>query len=60
MTPPESFNAFLGDYWNHDERCHRVGLVHHGKMILEGDPAALMRGHASFEEVFLGQVGEVA
>ena len=47
-------------YMDEAERCHRVGLVHHGKMILEGDPAALMRGHASFEEVFLGQVGEVA
>ena len=47
-------------YMDEAERCHRVGLVHHGKLVLEGDPAALMRGRASFEEVFLAQVGEGA
>jgi ABC-2 type transport system ATP-binding protein len=47
-------------YMDEAERCHRVGLVHHGKLVLEGDPAALMRGRASFEEVFLAQVGEDA
>jgi ABC-2 type transport system ATP-binding protein len=47
-------------YMDEAERCHRVGLVHHGRLVLEGDPAALMRGRASFEEVFLAQVGEGA
>jgi ABC-2 type transport system ATP-binding protein len=47
-------------YMDEAERCHRVGLVHHGKLILEGDPASLMRGRASFEEVFLAQLGEGA
>jgi ABC-2 type transport system ATP-binding protein len=47
-------------YMDEAERCHRVGLVHHGKLVLEGDPAALMRGRASFEEVFLAQLGEGA
>ncbi len=44
-------------YMDEAERCHRVGLVHHGRLVLEGDPAALMRGHASFEEVFLERIG---
>jgi ABC-2 type transport system ATP-binding protein len=43
-------------YMDEAERCDRVGLVHHGRMILEGEPAALMRGHASFEEVFIARV----
>ena len=47
-------------YMDEAERCHRVGLVHHGRLALEGDPAALMRGRASFEEVFLAEVGEGA
>jgi ABC-2 type transport system ATP-binding protein len=47
-------------YMDEAERCHRVGLLHHGRLVLEGDPAALMRGRASFEEVFLAQVGEGA
>ena len=47
-------------YMDEAERCHRVGLVHHGKLVLEGDPAALMRGRANFEEVFLAQLGEGA
>ena len=45
-------------YMDEAERCHRVGLVHHGRLVLEGDPAALMRGRASFEEVFLAEVGD--
>ena len=47
-------------YMDEAERCHRVGLVHRGRLVLEGDPAVLMRGHASFEEVFLAQLGEGA
>jgi ABC-2 type transport system ATP-binding protein len=45
-------------YMDEAERCHRVGLVHHGRLVLEGEPQDLVRGHASFEEVFLEQVGE--
>jgi ABC-2 type transport system ATP-binding protein len=45
-------------YMDEAERCHRVGLVHHGRLILEGEPRALMRGHASFEEVFIARVEE--
>jgi ABC-2 type transport system ATP-binding protein len=44
-------------YMDEAERCHRVGLVHRGRLVLEGDPAVLMRGHASFEEVFLERIG---
>lgn len=45
-------------YMDEAERCHRVGLVHHGRLVLEGEPGALMEGHASFEEVFLAHTGE--
>jgi ABC-type Na+ transport system ATPase subunit NatA len=45
-------------YMDEAERCHRVGLVHRGRLVLEGEPAALMAGHASFEEVFLSRVEE--
>jgi hypothetical protein len=40
------------------ERCHRVGLVHRGRLLLEGEPRALMRGHPSFEELFVARVAE--
>jgi ABC-2 type transport system ATP-binding protein len=45
-------------YMDEAERCHQVGLVHHGRLVLEGEPGALMRGHASFEEVCLSRVEE--
>jgi ABC-2 type transport system ATP-binding protein len=44
-------------YMDEAERCHRVALVHRGRLLLEGDPRALMRGHASFEELFVRTVG---
>lgn len=34
-------------YMDEAERCHRVGLVHHGKLLLEGEPAALL---AAFDD----------
>jgi ABC-2 type transport system ATP-binding protein len=46
-------------YMDEAERCHRVGLVHHGRLVLEGEPPALMQGHASFEEVFLSRIEEL-
>jgi ABC-2 type transport system ATP-binding protein len=45
-------------YMDEAERCHRVGLVHHGKLLVAGEPRALMRGFASFEEAFLSRLGE--
>jgi ABC-2 type transport system ATP-binding protein len=36
------------------ERCHRVGLLHHGRLILEGEPRALIAG---FEESVFEVVG---
>jgi ABC-2 type transport system ATP-binding protein len=45
-------------YMDEAERCHRVGLVHHGRLVLEGEPSVLMQGHASFEEVFLSRIEE--
>jgi ABC-2 type transport system ATP-binding protein len=45
-------------YMDEAERCHRVGLVHRGKLLLEGDPRELSRGHASFEELFLSRIEE--
>jgi drug efflux transport system ATP-binding protein len=45
-------------YMDEAERCHRVGLVHRGRLLIEGDPRELSRGHASFEEVFLSRIEE--
>jgi ABC-2 type transport system ATP-binding protein len=45
-------------YMDEAERCHRVGLVHRGKLLLEGDPRELARGYASFEELFLSRIEE--
>jgi ABC-2 type transport system ATP-binding protein len=45
-------------YMDEAERCHRVGLVHRGRLLLEGEPGALTRGHASFEELFVSRIGE--
>jgi ABC-2 type transport system ATP-binding protein len=45
-------------YMDEAERCHRVGLVHRGRLLEEGEPRALMKGFASFEEAFLSRLGE--
>jgi len=47
-------------YMDEAERCHRVGLVHRGKLLLEGEPEALTRGFASFEELFLSRIEAAA
>lgn len=31
-------------YMDEAERCHRVGLLRHGRLLLEGDPSALLAG----------------
>jgi ABC-2 type transport system ATP-binding protein len=31
-------------YMDEAERCHRVGLVHHGKLLMEGPPERLVQG----------------
>jgi len=38
-------------YMDEAERCHRVGLVHRGRLLLEGSPRELLRDfdHRSFE-----------
>ncbi len=45
-------------YMDEAERCDRVGLVHRGRMIVEGAPRSLLRkyGQPTFEELFLAQV----
>jgi ABC-2 type transport system ATP-binding protein len=45
-------------YMDEAERCHRVGLAHRGRLLAEGEPTELMRGHATFEELFLERIGE--
>jgi ABC-2 type transport system ATP-binding protein len=45
-------------YMDEAERCHRVGLVHRGRLLLEGEPGTLTRGHASFEELFVARIEE--
>jgi ABC-2 type transport system ATP-binding protein len=45
-------------YMDEAERCHRVGLVHRGRLLLEGPPAELMAaaGAGSFEALFLSRI----
>jgi ABC-2 type transport system ATP-binding protein len=45
-------------YMDEAERCHRVGLVHRGRMLEQGEPAALTRGFASFEDLFVARIEE--
>jgi ABC-2 type transport system ATP-binding protein len=50
-------------YMDEAERCHRVGLVHHGQLLLEGAPERLLAAHEaaghprpSFEELFIHEI----
>jgi ABC-2 type transport system ATP-binding protein len=45
-------------YMDEAERCDRVGLVHRGRMLVEGAPRALLTdsGQPTFEELFLARV----
>jgi ABC-2 type transport system ATP-binding protein len=38
-------------YMDEAERCHRVGLIHHGRLLTEGDPKQLLASfdHETFE-----------
>ncbi len=54
-------------YMDEAERCHRVGLVHRGRLLLEGAPGQLLAdfertGHArpTFEELFIDSIGRAA
>jgi len=54
-------------YMDEAERCHRVGLVHRGRLLLEGPPGRLLAdferaGHArpTFEELFIDSIGRAA
>jgi ABC-2 type transport system ATP-binding protein len=47
-------------YMDEAERCHRVALVHEGRLLLEGEPGALLASDAmaggSFETLFLARL----
>jgi ABC-2 type transport system ATP-binding protein len=45
-------------YMDEAERCTRVGLMDLGRLVVEGEPRALLArfGQATFEELFLSQV----
>lgn len=47
-------------YMDEAEKCNRVGLVHHGRILEEGDPGELSRGFPSFEELFIARTREAA
>jgi len=45
-------------YMDEAERCSRVGLVHEGRLLMEGRPRELLAssGKASFEELFVSAI----
>ncbi|MGB8932846.1 MAG: ABC transporter ATP-binding protein [Anaeromyxobacteraceae bacterium] len=45
-------------YMDEAERCHRVGLAWHGRILVEGAPQALVAEHGvrSFEEIFIARI----
>ncbi len=47
-------------YMDEAERCSRVGLVHEGRLLLEGGPRELLAasGRSSFEDLFVHAVQE--
>ncbi len=49
-------------YMDEAERCHRVGLLHDGRVLLEGVPGELMAagGSETFEDLFLDAVRRAA
>lgn len=47
-------------YMDEAERCHRVGIMHEGTLLAEGDPVAWARQHGSFEEFFVKRLKEAS
>ncbi len=47
-------------YMDEAERCQRVALVHGGRVLLQGEPRALIEqaGAKDFEGLFLSRLGE--
>jgi len=45
-------------YMDEAERCHRVGLIHHGRILVEGAPQEIVAAHGSrsFEEIFIARL----
>lgn len=40
-------------YMDEAERCHRVVVLDHGRVLADGDPAPWVRAHGSFEAFFV-------
>lgn len=42
------------------ERCHRIGLMHRGRILRSGTPDEVAHGYGSLEEAFIASVGQAS
>lgn len=47
-------------YMDEAERCHRVALMHRGRIIAEDEPTTIAEGYPTFEEAFIALTAEAA
>jgi ribosome-dependent ATPase len=63
LSRKDGVTVFISTHFmNEAERCDRISLMHAGKVLAQGAPAALARerGAATLEEAFIGHLEEAA